>query len=72
VNEQRKCTSCGGSQMAKGSLHSTGKMTFRPDDAKFLKLKTANVKVDGRLCLECGAILLTADLDKVKELTNEA
>jgi hypothetical protein len=57
--------------MAKGSMHSTGKVTFRPDDAKFLKLKTANVDVDACLCMDCGSVRLMADTEKVKELTDK-
>jgi hypothetical protein len=49
-----------------------GRMSFRPDDAKFLKLKTANVDVDTCLCLDCGAVRLIADTTKVKELTERS
>jgi ferredoxin-like protein FixX len=52
-------------------MHSTGKLSFRPDDAKFLKLKTANVDVDACLCLDCGSVRLMADTEKVKELTDK-
>lgn len=71
MTESCKCLECGGTRLAKGSLHSTGKMSFRPEDAKFLKLKTANVDVEACLCLDCGSISLKADQEKVKQLTEK-
>jgi hypothetical protein len=46
-------------------------MSFRPEDARFLKLKTANVTVEACLCLDCGSVFLKADPKKVKELTEK-
>jgi ferredoxin-like protein FixX len=57
--------------MAKGSMHATGKMSFRPDDAKFFKAKTGNVDVTTYLCLDCGDVRLKADAEKVKKLTDQ-
>lgn len=71
MSEQCKCLNCGSSNMAQGKMHSTGAMNFRPDDAKFLKLKTANVDVGACLCLDCGSVFLKADPQKVKELTEK-
>jgi hypothetical protein len=62
---------CQSTNVAQGSLHSTGKLSFRPKDAKFLKLKTANVDVDACLCLDCGSVFLKADRKKTKQLTDE-
>lgn len=69
--EPCKCPGCGSTQTVQGSIHSTGKMYFRPTDAKFFKLKTANVDVNACLCLDCGDIHLKADTEKVKELTDQ-
>ena len=64
-----KCFNCGGTNLHSGSLHSTGKTHFRPSDAKFLKLKTANIDVIANMCIDCGAINLSGDLKKAKEVT---
>ena len=71
MNEQAKCPSCNGTNIEPGTLHSTGALHFRPEHAKFLKLKTANVEVNAGLCLDCGQIVLTADSDRVKALTGQ-
>jgi len=70
MNEQAKCPNCNGTNMEPGSLHSAGALHFRPEHAKFLKLKTANIEVDAGLCLDCGFVSLTADPDRVKALTD--
>jgi hypothetical protein len=70
MNEPCRCLNCGGTNMESGALHSTGRMSFRPADAKFLKLHTANVEVDADLCLDCGCVALRADTRKVKALTD--
>lgn len=69
MSEQCKCLNCNGTNMAQGKITSTGKVTFRPEDTKFLKLKTANVDVAACLCLNCGFVFLKADPQKVKDLT---
>jgi predicted nucleic-acid-binding Zn-ribbon protein len=68
MNKLQTCPSCNGTNMEAGSLSATGKIHFRPEDAKFFKLKTANVDVAANLCLDCGYVALTADTEKVKSL----
>jgi predicted nucleic-acid-binding Zn-ribbon protein len=65
-----KCFSCGGTNIHKGTLHSTGKIHFRPSDAKFLKLKTADIEVYANMCLDCGSINLMGDIEKAKKVTD--
>jgi len=43
---------------------------FRPKNAKFLSLKSANVEVEGNICTECGYIMLVADKAKAKALVS--
>jgi hypothetical protein len=57
--------------MESGSLGSTGKIHFRPEGAKFLKLKTANVDVAASLCMDCGHVALAGDKEKVQALMDE-
>lgn len=71
MGEQGKCIGCNSTHVAPGTLHSTGIVNFRPDDTKFLKLKTGNVEVKAWLCLDCGCVALRADAQKVKALTEK-
>jgi predicted nucleic-acid-binding Zn-ribbon protein len=54
MNTLQTCPNCNSTNMESGTLGSTGKIHFRPEDAKFLKLKTANVDVAASLCMDCG------------------
>jgi hypothetical protein len=54
-----------------GTLHSTGRTHFRPSDAKFLKLKTANIEVFANMCLDCGSINLMGDIEKAKDIAEK-
>jgi predicted nucleic-acid-binding Zn-ribbon protein len=68
VDAEPKCLTCGSTNLESGTLSSTGALHFRPKDAKFMKLTTANVDVQARLCLDCGSVALTSDVEKVKSL----
>jgi len=71
MNKLEKCPICNSTKIELGYLSSTGKVYFRPEHAKFLKLKTANVDVAANICMDCGHIVLTANTDKVKALQDE-
>ena len=71
MSDSIKCQSCGGTNIEKGTLHSTGKIYFRPADAKFLKLETANIEVHANMCFDCGSINLMGNKEKLKELTKK-
>jgi len=71
MNKPQTCPICNSTNMESGSLGSTGKIHFRPEGAKFLKLKTANVDVAASLCMDCGHLALTCDSEKVKALRDE-
>lgn len=71
MTQSCKCLCCNSTHTAKGSLQATGTTSFRPDDAKFFKLSTANVEIHAYLCLDCGAVSLMADAEKVKGLTDK-
>ena len=71
MNAPVKCPSCNGTNVEPGSLHSTGALHFRPEHAKFLKLKTANIDVRAGLCLDCGFVSLTGDAERAKALTGQ-
>lgn len=66
--DRNSCPHCTGARMASGRLESTGKVHFKPDDTRFLTLKTSNVDVTAALCLDCGAISLFGDAEKAADL----
>jgi hypothetical protein len=65
-----KCLRCGGTNVHTGTLHSTGRVHFRPSDAEFFKLKTANVDVLANMCLDCGSVGLVGDIEKTRKVTD--
>ncbi len=65
---KRKCPSCGSENLEPGTIQSTGRVNFRPNNAAFLTFKSADIDVQGSICTDCGYILLVGDGDKVKEL----
>jgi hypothetical protein len=54
-----------------GWVQSTGKVCFRPDDAKFLTHRFADVKVGSRMCYACGSIELIGDVKKARALVKK-
>lgn len=72
MDNKTKCLNCGGTNTHIGNLHSTGRTYFRPSDAKFLKLKTANIDVIANMCMDCGSINLIGDTEKAKKVTEES
>ena len=64
----RSCPCCGGNQLEPGSIQSTGRLTFRPDNARFLSMKTADVAVTANICTECGHVMLLGNVQKANEL----
>ena len=71
MNDLKKCPICSSTNVEPGTILSTGKLHFRPEHARFLTLKTANIEVKAHLCLDCGHISLTGDAGKVKGLTEK-
>ncbi len=68
MNGEKKCFRCGSKKNTSGWIQSTGKMYFRPDHVKFFTHKTADISVNCTMCLECGAIEMAGDLNKVQSL----
>ncbi len=72
MSQAKKCMRCGGDELEPGAIQSTGKIYFRPENTKFLTLKTADIRIDGNICLDCGHIELVGDLVKAKDLVKAA
>jgi hypothetical protein len=68
MTEDKTCMRCGSTELVAGWAQSTGKVCFRPDKARFLIPKTADVPVHSIMCLECGTIELVGDVKKGRSL----
>ena len=63
-----KCARCGSKNLERGRLNAQVGVSFRPARLKFLVLSTGRVPVQADMCMDCGAVALTADPAEVKEL----
>lgn len=67
-----KCPQCGSEMLAAGALHSPGRASFRPEGAKFFTMETGDVMTKASMCRECGTVLITGDVNKLRRLTSGA
>ena len=65
----RLCIRCGGEMTDNGALYSAVRMTFRPQDAKFMTLETGDVMTKAMMCRGCGVIEIVGDVNKLRRLT---
>ena len=65
----RMCGHCGGEMSAAGALYSALRLTFRPDDSRFMTLETGEVMTKGLMCRDCGLIEIIGDVSKLRRLT---
>ncbi len=68
---ERQCPSCGSTSLEPGHVQSTGAIYFRPDNTRFLTLKTADVRLHANLCTECGVVTLVGNVEKARRLTEK-
>jgi len=66
------CSRCGGDVIAGGAVYSPVRMTFRPENSKFMTLQTGDVMTKATMCRNCGVIELVGDTAKLKRLLGEA
>jgi len=66
----RLCTRCGGEMNDGGALHSAVRISFRPQDAKFMTLQTGDVMTKAVMCRGCGLIEIIGDVNKLRRLTS--
>lgn len=62
------CSRCGGEQVASGALHSAVRVSFRPQDSKFLTLQTGDVMTKATMCRDCGVVEIIGDVTKLRRL----
>ena len=64
----RLCVRCGGELSAPGALYSAVRLSFRPQDAKFMTLQTGDVMTKALMCQSCGTIEIVGDVRKLRHL----
>jgi hypothetical protein len=69
VDSPRKCTRCGGDMADAGALYSAVRLTFRPQEAKFMTLQTGDVMTKAIMCRGCGLVEIVGDVNKLRRLT---
>jgi hypothetical protein len=52
-----------------GALYSAVRMSFRPQDARFMTLQTGDVMTKAIMCRGCGLIEIVGDVSKLRRLT---
>jgi hypothetical protein len=65
----RKCGRCGADMIDGGALYSAVRISFRPQDAKFMTLQTGDVMTKAVMCRGCGLIEIVGDVSKLRRLT---
>jgi hypothetical protein len=52
-----------------GALYSAVRLSFRPQDARFMTLQTGDVMTKAMMCRSCGLIEIIGDVSKLRRLT---
>jgi hypothetical protein len=55
-----------------GALYSAVRLSFRPQDSKFMTLQTGDVMTKAVMCRGCGLIEIIGDVNKLRRLTGES
>ena len=54
---------------SEGAIYAAVRLSFRPQDAKFMTLETGEVMTKAVMCRDCGLIELVGDVNKLRRLT---
>jgi hypothetical protein len=65
----RMCGRCGGEMSAVGALYSAVRVSFRPQDSRFMTLETGDVMTKAVMCRDCGLVEIVGDVNKLRRLT---
>jgi hypothetical protein len=66
----RMCGRCGGEMTATGVLYSAVRLSFRPQDSRFMTFETGDVMTKAIMCRDCGLIEIVGDVNKLRRLTS--
>jgi predicted nucleic-acid-binding Zn-ribbon protein len=69
---EKRCLRCGSAEMEPGAVQSTGRISFRVDNARFFTFQTGDVPIKANICLHCGAVELVGDVYKAQSLVGRA
>ena len=69
---QRLCPRCNHGDLIDGDVRSTGLIYFHPQKSRFWTLRDSNVALAASMCVRCGHIALSGDVDKLNALRVEA
>ena len=68
----RPCTRCGADMSTGGgALYSAVRLSFRPQESKFMTLQTGDVMTKAMMCRECSLIEIVGDVNKLRRLTTD-
>jgi len=68
----KQCPICSSTHLEPGSIQSTGRIYFRPENTKFLTATTNDVPLVANICMACGHVMLVGDLRKAERLLDKA
>jgi hypothetical protein len=57
---------------APGALYAAVRISFRPQDARFMTLETGEVMTKAMMCRTCGLVEIVGDVNKLRRLTGIA
>ncbi|OFW11799.1 MAG: hypothetical protein A3H96_27115 [Acidobacteria bacterium RIFCSPLOWO2_02_FULL_67_36] len=55
---------------ASGVLYSAVRLSFRPQDSRFMTFETGDVMTKAIMCRDCGLIEIVGDVSKLRRLTS--
>ena len=67
----KTCSRCGGSTLESGRLQSTGRMNFHFENPRFLTAHTGYVPIFSTMCLDCGTIDLSGEVNKARKISKK-
>lgn len=64
------CGRCGGGTSADGAIYAAVRLSFRPQEAKFMTFETGDVLTKAVMCRDCGVIEIVGDVNKLRRLSS--
>jgi len=58
--------------VAPGALYAAVRLSFRPQDSKFMTFETGDVMTKAMMCRDCGLVEIVGDVNKLRRLTSGA
>ena len=55
---------------ANGAIYAAVRVSFRPQDARFMTFETGDVMTKAVMCHDCGLIEIVGDVNKLRRLTS--